>query len=132
MGPSGDLAFVERLRDRVFGAGAPGRLVGLQTAGGTGALRVGAELLRRAGIGAIHLGIPAWANHPPVMTSGGLEVRPQKIGTLAPGNDADITVSDLRAGNFPLLDSRRERRVGHQRIVPVATIKGGTVVYWEP
>lgn len=56
----------------------------------------------------------------------------EKIGTLAPGSMADVTVSEVRNGDFDLFDSRREKRVGHQKFVPIATVKGGTFVYWEP
>jgi dihydroorotase len=50
---------------------------------------------------------------------------PERIGSLAPGSVADVTVSDLQTGDFELFDSRREKRIGHQRIVPVAVVKGG-------
>jgi dihydroorotase len=53
---------------------------------------------------------------------------PEKIGTLAVGTVADVTVSELRTGNFEFADSRREKRTGHQRIVPVATVKGGKLL----
>jgi dihydroorotase len=56
---------------------------------------------------------------------------PEKIGSLEPGSVADVTVSELRSGDFELFDSRREKRVGHQKFVPTATVKGGTIVYWE-
>jgi dihydroorotase len=56
---------------------------------------------------------------------------PEKIGTLAPGSVADVTVAEIRTGDFEFLDSRREKRTGHQRFVPTATVKGGTVAYWE-
>ena len=57
---------------------------------------------------------------------------PEKIGTLEVGSVADVTVSDLRSGNFDLFDTRRVKRVGRQKFVPTATVKGGTIVYWEP
>jgi dihydroorotase len=53
---------------------------------------------------------------------------PEKIGSLAPGSVADVTVMDLSTGNFDFFDSRREKRVGHQRVVPVATVKGGKFI----
>jgi predicted amidohydrolase len=56
----------------------------------------------------------------------------EKLGTLAPGSEADVTVSELRKVDFDLFDSTRAKRVGHQKFVPVATVKGGTFVYWEP
>jgi dihydroorotase len=56
----------------------------------------------------------------------------EKIGSLEPGSIADVTVSDLRSGDFEFFDSTREKRIGHQKFVPIATIKSGTFVYWEP
>ena len=56
----------------------------------------------------------------------------EKLGTLAPGSDADVTVSELRNVDFDMFDSTREKRVGHQKFVPIATVKAGTFVYWEP
>jgi len=57
---------------------------------------------------------------------------PEKIGSLQPGSIADITISEVRNGDFELFDTRREKRVAHQKFVPVATLKSGTFVYWEP
>jgi len=57
---------------------------------------------------------------------------PDKIGSLEPGSAADVTISEVRSGDFDFYDSRREKRVGHQKFVPTATVKGGTFVYWEP
>lgn len=57
---------------------------------------------------------------------------PEKIGSIEPGSVADLTVSEVRSGDFELFDSRREKRVGRQKFVPIATVKGGTMVYWEP
>jgi dihydroorotase len=56
---------------------------------------------------------------------------PEKIGSLEPGSAADVTISEVRSGDFELFDSRREKRVGHQKFVPTATVKGGAFVYWE-
>lgn len=55
---------------------------------------------------------------------------PEKIGSLQPGSVADVSISELRSGDFELFDSRKEKRVGHQKFAPIATIKGGTVMYW--
>ena len=76
LGPEGDLRFVELLRPIVFGASDPGpRLTGVQTPGGTGALRLAAELLAAAKPGArLHLGVPSWPNHAPLFAAAGLEV----------------------------------------------------------
>jgi len=74
LGPEGDIAFFEALRPIVFGAGDPGeRVFGLQTPGGTGALRLAAELIAAAKPGArIFVGTPTWPNHPPIFAKTGL------------------------------------------------------------
>ena len=53
---------------------------------------------------------------------------PEKIGSLEPGAVADVSVLDVVTGEFEWLDTRREKRVGRERIVPVAAVKGGTLV----
>jgi dihydroorotase len=53
---------------------------------------------------------------------------PEKIGSLEPGSVADVTVAELAAGDFEFFDTTREKRIGHQKIVPVATVKGGKLV----
>jgi aromatic-amino-acid transaminase len=76
VGPGGDLVFIDLMRDLVFGGEAPaGRLVGLQTPGGTAALRAAADLLARAGARTIWAGRPTWANHDPIFAAAGLELR---------------------------------------------------------
>ena len=75
LGGEGDVRFVELMKDMVFGAGASSdpRLVGLQTPGGCGALRLGAELIRAANPEArIFVGQPTWPNHVPLIGSAGV------------------------------------------------------------
>jgi len=78
LGPEGDARYTELLAELALGSGtarSPG-LVGLQTPGGTGALRLGAELLARAAPGrSIWVGTPTWANHAPLLGGAGLRVR---------------------------------------------------------
>lgn len=76
LGPEGDMRFVELLRPIVFGPSDPGaRLIGVQSPGGTGALRLAAELIVAARPGArIHLGLPSWPNHAPMFRAAGLQV----------------------------------------------------------
>ncbi len=77
LGPEGDERFVEALVPVVFGSPASyaGRLTGMQTPGGGGALRLGAELIAAARPGAtIWLGAPTWPNHRPVFEAAGLHV----------------------------------------------------------
>jgi aromatic-amino-acid transaminase len=76
IGPDGDQSFVDALREIVFGdPGAHGgRLIGVQTPGGGGALRLGGELAALSRPGArIWLGLPSWPNHNPIFTATGLD-----------------------------------------------------------
>lgn len=52
---------------------------------------------------------------------------PDKIGTLAPGAWGDAIISELREGEFQLVDSRGETRVSSQNFVPITVVKGGQV-----
>ena len=45
--------------------------------------------------------------------------------TLEPGVTADVAIFDLAQGNFEFVDIKRRTRVGHQKFVPVATVKSG-------
>jgi len=74
LGPEGDIRFTELLKPIVFGAGTDtSAIVGVQTPGGTGALRLAAELIASAKPKAtIWLGTPTWPNHPPTFSSAGL------------------------------------------------------------
>lgn len=77
LGPEGDRRFVELLAPIVFGASSSGsdRLVGLQTPGGTGALRLASDLVAAAKPGCrIWVGTPTWPNHVPIFEAAGLEV----------------------------------------------------------
>ena len=66
LGPEGDLAFLELLKPIIFGH-ARDDAFGIQTPGGTGALRLGAELIAAARPGArIFMGAPTWPNHPQI------------------------------------------------------------------
>lgn len=75
LGSSGDKRFTELLRPILLGAHAGDeRIIGLQTPGGCGALRLGFELLAAANRDArVFLGTPTWPNHPPIVRSVGLE-----------------------------------------------------------
>lgn len=75
LGSSGDKRFTELLRPILLGEHASDeRIIGLQTPGGCGALRLGFELLAAANRNArVFLGTPTWPNHPPIVRSVGLE-----------------------------------------------------------
>lgn len=80
LGPEGDPGFVDNMARLVLGKSlhlADSRITGVQTPGGTGALRLGFELVRRAHPDArIIVGRPTWANHEPIIGAVGLEVAP--------------------------------------------------------
>ena len=70
LGPEGDMEFVHALMPYVFGASDPtlgGRIEGMQTPGGTGAVRLAVALARRAGAGKVWMGTPSWPNHAQIL-----------------------------------------------------------------
>jgi dihydroorotase len=52
------------------------------------------------------------------------------IGTLKPGAEADVSVLDLKDGEFTFTDSDGKTRTGRQKLEAVTTVKGGKV--FEP
>ena len=72
VGQQGDAEFLALLGDLAFGAQA-NDLVSIQAVGGTGALRLGCDLLRVAGAKRVLLPAPSWANHPALIGAAGLE-----------------------------------------------------------
>ena len=77
LGSQGDARFTELIKPIVFGeAGARDeRIVGVQTPGGCGALRIAAELIHEADSDArIFVGQPTWPNHTPLIGSARVEM----------------------------------------------------------
>ena len=77
--PAGNAGFNQSMEKLVFGEGHPtlaaNRIRTIQAPGGCGALRVGAELIRRAYPEAtIHVSTPTWANHVPLLTGSGIKL----------------------------------------------------------
>jgi aspartate aminotransferase len=77
--PAGNAAFNQAMEKLVFGADHPvftaERVRSIQGPGGSGALRLGAELVRLAAPQAtVHVSTPTWANHVPLMTGTGLQL----------------------------------------------------------
>ena len=75
LGSEGDVRFVALMKEMVFGPGAERdeRIAGLQTPGGCGAIRLGAELIKATGASArIFVGAPTWPNHLPLIGSVGI------------------------------------------------------------
>lgn len=76
LGSAGDKRFAELLRPILLGEHAyDDRIVGVQTPGGTGAVRLGMELIATANPNArVFVGTPTWPNHPPMIRASRLEM----------------------------------------------------------
>jgi aspartate aminotransferase len=78
VGPAGNLEFNQRIVELALGPLAGqlrDRTATIQTVGGCGALRVGAELIRASQPDAVvHVSDPTWANHEPLLGSSGLSL----------------------------------------------------------
>ncbi len=75
----GDARFLALLAPMVLGAARPkdDNVIGLQTPGGTGALRLALSLLFRANPEArVWLGTPTWSNHISLVKAAGLTIQP--------------------------------------------------------
>ena len=77
LGPEGDMGFVHALMPYVFGGEDPtrgGRIEGMQTPGGTGAVRLALALARKAGVTRVLMGVPSWPNHAQIVADLDLEL----------------------------------------------------------
>jgi aromatic-amino-acid transaminase len=71
-------------------------MVGVQTVGGTGALRIGCDLLYAAGARRMLLPTPSWPNHPPIIARAGLAlVQTPFFDVAAQVIDLDRVLRDL-------------------------------------
>jgi aspartate aminotransferase len=78
-GIAGDAEYNSRMLTLMFGEDhsilSSGRIKTLQAPGGSGALRVGAEVVKRARPEAkLWVGVPTWPNHIPLLGSAGFEI----------------------------------------------------------
>lgn len=75
LGPEGDMGFVNALIPYLFGKDATmgGRISGMQTPGGTGAVRLALALASKAGVNRVHMGLPSWPNHAQILKDLSLE-----------------------------------------------------------
>ncbi|KWV91040.1 aromatic amino acid transaminase [Erythrobacter sp. YT30] len=76
LGPEGDMGFVTALMPYIFGADPTmgGRINGMQTPGGTGAVRLALALAQKAGVNRLHMGTPSWPNHAQIINDLELEL----------------------------------------------------------
>jgi len=101
IGPPGTPEFNVAARALMFGHGhavlRDQRVAGVQTPGGCGALRVAAELIKRARPETtIWVSNPTWANHVPLLGNAGLQIREYPYYAQAThGLDADAMLSAL-------------------------------------
>jgi dihydroorotase len=52
---------------------------------------------------------------------------PKGLGTLREGAEADVAAFQLAEGDFEFVDALRQKRMGHRKLVPVATVKAGKI-----
>ena len=78
LGPEGDMGFVHALAPHVFGEEMAGsdRIEGMQTPGGTGAVRLALALAKAAGCRRVLMGTPSWPNHAQICADLGLVLEP--------------------------------------------------------
>ena len=90
LGPEGDIGFVNALMPYVFGSDATmgGRIAGMQTPGGTGAVRLAAALAQKAGVTKLHMGTPSWPNHAQIF--GDLDLAWVAFDHAAPDGTANL------------------------------------------
>ena len=78
VGPLGNIGFNRRIMELTFGNASciqDGRMQAMQTTGGCGALRVAAELIKRANkYTKIWVSDPTWANHIPLLGNAGIKI----------------------------------------------------------
>jgi aspartate aminotransferase len=79
VGPAGNAGFNQAMEQLVLGRAHPAlvaaRVRTVQTPGGCGALRLGAELIRAAAPDTVvHVSTPTWANHTPLLAGSGLRL----------------------------------------------------------
>jgi len=109
LGPEGDMDFVHALMPYVFGTANPtmdGRIDGMQTPGGTGAVRLALALAKRAGIARIWMGTPSWPNHAQIVADLGLELKSFVHATKSGLADMDslrFAIGQAEAGEAILL-----------------------------
>ncbi|WP_034157254.1 aromatic amino acid transaminase [Sphingomonas sp. ERG5] len=110
LGAEGDQRFTDLLATVAFGdsTAANPRITGIQTPGGTGALRLGAELIARSGrTPTLWVGAPTWPNHGPIFREAGLTVRAHACFDADP-SDIDLAaflagIAEAKAGDVLVL-----------------------------
>ena len=92
LGAEGDAGMFEGLMPYVLGDDLSvygGHFAGMQTPGGTGALKLGLGLAHKAGAKRVIVGTPTWPNHPAIIADIGLEMTTFEHATADGGPDMD-------------------------------------------
>jgi len=112
LGPEGDLAFVELLRPLLFKGAlqTDARVTGVQTPGGTGAIRLAGDLVTASGRDCtVWLGLPTWGNYRPLFSASRLKVETYTCFDVATQvQDFDVVMAALgraRSGDIFVLQS---------------------------
>jgi aromatic-amino-acid transaminase len=105
---AGAAGFNEALALLVFGQTLAAGAQGVQTPGGTGAVRLAAEFARRAQVGSVLIGNPTWAIHNSIFASAGIATagyqQLDEQGAFNLGGLLDA-LSALKAGDMVLLQA---------------------------
>ena len=98
LGPEGDSGFVKALMPYIFGENSPltERIEGMQTPGGTGAVRLAVALAQKAGVKRIFLGAPSWPNHAQILDDVGAETVTFNHATDHGTADLDAVLGAIR------------------------------------
>jgi aromatic-amino-acid transaminase len=108
LGPEGDIGFLDLLKPIVFGDQVSHEVFGVQTPGGTGAIRLACELLKAAKPDLrVFIGAPTWPNHTQILDQLGIETvtfrhydqRAQRLGF----DEMMSVLETARAGDAVLL-----------------------------
>jgi aromatic-amino-acid transaminase len=101
LGPEGDMGFVNALMPWIFGEDATmgGRIAGMQTPGGTGAVRLAAALAQKAGMTRLHMGVPSWPNHAQILADLGLAIAPFDHARADGTADLDAVLGAIRGAS---------------------------------
>ncbi|MEE4288373.1 MAG: aromatic amino acid transaminase [Erythrobacter sp.] len=99
LGPEGDAGFVNALMPYIFGPNPTmgGRIAGMQTPGGTGAVRLALALAQKAGMTRVHMGTPSWPNHKQIIDDLGLELVPFDHAAADGTANSDAVLDAIRS-----------------------------------
>ena len=52
---------------------------------------------------------------------------PKGLGTLREGAEANVAVFLMEEGDFQFMDTVKQTRIGHRKLLPVTTVKDGRI-----